>query len=233
MEIIPVIDMKGGQVVHARAGRRDDYQPIQTPLSSSSTPHDVVTGFLCLFPFRRLYVADLDGIEGRGNHDVTLAFLARDNPGLDLWVDNGIGDKAAASAWLDRDLGCLVLGSESQAETGLVRALRDHPRAVLSLDFRGDAFLGPSEILQNSDLWPEQVIVMTLARVGAGQGPDLHRLGDIQRRASGRLVYAAGGVRNAADLRVLAEMGLAGALVATALHGGAITSSELASLARP
>lgn len=233
MEVIPVIDLKRGEVVHARAGRRDDYRPIKTPLSPSSSPREVVAGLMRLFPFRRLYVADLDAIERCGNHDAALALLARENPGLDLWVDNGIGDEATAAAWLDRDLGRLVIGSESQTETALLRALRDHPRVALSLDFRGDAFLGRSEILRNSDLWPQRVIVMTLTRVGAGQGPDPHRLADIQRRASGRLVYAAGGVRHTADLRALAAMGIAGALIATALHAGAITSSDLESLARP
>ena len=233
MEIIPVIDLKGGEVVRARAGRRDDYRPIETPLSPSSTPREVVAGLLRLFSFHHLYVADLDAIERRGDHDAALAFLAAEHPGLDFWVDNGIHDEATAAAWLDRDLGRLVIGSESQTGTGLVRALRYHPRAALSLDFRGDTFVGPSEILENADIWPERVIVMTLARVGAGQGPDLHRLADIQRRAPRRLVYAAGGVRNIADLRALAQMGIAGALVATALHAGAITSSEFESLARP
>jgi len=233
MEIIPVIDMKGGEVVHARAGKRDDYRPIETPLSPSSTPRDVVAGLLRRFPFRHLYVADLDAIERRGNHDAALAFLAVEQTDLDLWVDNGIHDGATAAAWLDRDLGRLVIGSESQTETGLLRALRYHPRAALSLDFRGDTFVGPSEILENADIWPERVIVMTLARVGAGQGPDLHRLADIQRRAPRRLVYAAGGVRTIVDLRALAEMGIAGALVATALHAGTITSADLQSLARP
>jgi phosphoribosylformimino-5-aminoimidazole carboxamide ribotide isomerase len=233
MEIIPVIDMKGGQVVHAQAGRRDDYRPIQTPLSPSSAPQDVVAGLLRLFRFRCLYIADLDAIEWRGNHDTALARLAREHPDLDLWVDNGIGDEATAVAWLDRDLGRLVIGSESQNETDLLRTLRGHPRVALSLDFRGDAFVGPMEILQNSEIWPERVIVMTLARVGAGQGPDLQRLADIRGRASGQLVYAAGGVRNIADLRALAEMGVAGALVATALHAGAITTADLESLARP
>ena len=33
MEVIPVIDIKGGAVVRARMGRREQYRPIQTPLS--------------------------------------------------------------------------------------------------------------------------------------------------------------------------------------------------------
>jgi uncharacterized protein related to proFAR isomerase len=37
MEIIPVIDLKGGLVVRARMGQRDRYRPIETPLSPTST----------------------------------------------------------------------------------------------------------------------------------------------------------------------------------------------------
>ncbi len=67
-------------------------------------------------------------------------------------------------------------------------------------------------------LWPQRVIVMTLARVGSGAGPDLARLAAIQSIASGREIYAAGGVRDAADLWALKEAGVSGALIATALH---------------
>ena len=65
MDVIPVIDIKNGQVVHAQGGRRDSYRPIRTPLSPTSAPADVAAGLLRLAPFRNLYIADLDAIEGR------------------------------------------------------------------------------------------------------------------------------------------------------------------------
>ena len=76
-------------------------------------------------------------------------------------------------------------------------------------------------------LWPQRVIVMTLARVGSGAGPDLRRLATIQSIASGREIYAAGGVRNADDLWALKEVGVSGALIATALHERQIVRSDL------
>jgi phosphoribosylformimino-5-aminoimidazole carboxamide ribotide isomerase len=232
MEIIPVIDLKSGQVVHARAGERHSYRPVQTPLSDSSAPEAVLAGVLGVFPFRRLYIADLDAILGEGTHDAVLPALASRYPQLEFWVDNGVADHAGATAWLGLGLGKLVIGSESQTGTELVAALRRDPRTVLSLDFRADTFLGPPELLNTPALWPERLIVMSLARVGAGQGPDFDRLASIVRRASGRRVYAAGGVRNAADLRTLRETGCAGALVASALHGGQITKTDIAESAR-
>ena len=100
-------------------------------------------------------------------------------------------------------------------------------RVILSLDFRGPAFQGPPEILDDPSAWPARVIAMTLARVGSGAGPDVERLAGVRRMAPGRRVYAAGGVRDAADLAALAHAGIAGALVATALHDGRLGRAEI------
>ncbi|MGA9866281.1 MAG: HisA/HisF-related TIM barrel protein [Acetobacteraceae bacterium] len=233
MDIIPVIDLLGGVVVHARQGQRETYRPIRTPLSTTSEPADVAAGLLRLFPFRHLYVADLDAIEGRGANDTSLAALSAAAPGLDVWVDGGIADTETAGTQLAHGARTLVIGSESQRDTQTLRALRDHPAIVLSLDFRGEAFQGPAELLDDAALWPRRVIVMTLARVGAQAGPDLARVAAIASRAPGRFIYAAGGVRDADDLRALAATGAAGVLVATALHSGALSPSDLNGIGRP
>jgi phosphoribosylformimino-5-aminoimidazole carboxamide ribotide isomerase len=226
MELIPVIDLKGGAVVHARGGARGDYAPIATPLAQGSAPADVLTGLARAVPFRSVYVADLDAIERRGSHAAALADLAAGFPLFRFWVDPGL-DAADALAWLGAEQHVLVLGSESQRAAAALRDVRGHDRCVLSLDFRGDTFIGPHDILEDASLWPARVIVMTLARVGGGGGPDVQRLAEVVARAEGRAVYAAGGVRDARDLRTLAEIGVAGALVATALHSGAITARSL------
>jgi phosphoribosylformimino-5-aminoimidazole carboxamide ribotide isomerase len=57
MQIIPVIDVKNGIVVHARGGDRAKYQPLASPLAESAAPVDAVAGLLGLFPFDTLYVA--------------------------------------------------------------------------------------------------------------------------------------------------------------------------------
>ena len=228
MDIIPVLDLKSGQAVHARMGQRDQYRALETPLCRGSTAGDVVDGLMRLAAFPELYVADLDAIEGRGDHAVALRAMAAARPALQVWVDCGVADAAAARSWLDSNPGTLVLGSESLDGTAALHALCREPRIVLSLDFRGDGFVGPQGLLDEVAIWPERVVVMTLARVGAAQGPDLARVAAIAARARGRAVYAAGGVRDVADLEALAGAGAAGALVATALHGGAITREDIA-----
>ncbi|HEY5207250.1 MAG TPA: HisA/HisF-related TIM barrel protein [Roseiarcus sp.] len=45
--------------------------------------------------------------------------------------------------------------------------------------------------------------------------------------AGGREIYAAGGVRNAADLAALKGAGVRGALIATALHERQIVAADL------
>ncbi len=230
MEVIPVLDLKGGVVVHARMGMRSEYRPIDTPLSPSSRPIDVARGLLSIHPFTSFYIADLDAIERRGDNDAALLELKKAFPNLVFWVDNGVADRGGAMRWLDAGIGCLVIGSETQSNGELIRHVRHDERVVLSLDFRGDAFMGPAALLGDADAWPANVIVMTLARVGSAAGPDMARLAAIKAKGPGKRVYAAGGVRGAHDLVALAEAGISGALVATCLHNGALTGAQIARL---
>jgi len=233
MDVIPVIDIKNAQVVHAQGGRRDSYHPIQTPLSPTSEPADVAAGLLRLAPFRQLYIADLDAIEGRTPNEPAIDAIAQAVPGVELWVDNGIADTSAARAWLDRCVHCLVIGSESQRDLETIKSLRSDPRVLLSLDFRGDVFQGPVALHSDPSSWPARVIVMTLARVGAAAGPDTDRVASIVAQAKSRGIFGAGGVRHNADIESLEAAGAAGVLVATALHTGALASAELKKFARP
>jgi len=225
-EVIPVIDLRGGAVVRAVMGRRDLYRPIETPLAASSDPVAVAAGLMGLHPFGKLYVADLDAIEATGNNGEAIAALARAYPHLEIWVDNAAASPQAVRRWVDAGWGALVIGSESQASDALLRQFQHEPRIVLSLDFRGDAFQGPAGLLEPS-AWPPRVVAMTLARVGGGAGPDFDRLAALRRQAPGQALYAAGGVRGRGDLSRLAGMGLAGVLVASALHDGRLAAADL------
>lgn len=217
----------GGEVVRARMGDRASYRPLQSPLSPTSDPIAVVHGLLAVHPFPTLYVADLDAIQRNGDNFPALRRIRAEFPALQMWVDNGAADAAAIEALISADLGAPVIGSESQRDSKLIAQQQGSPRIVLSLDFRGDAFQGPQEILAEPALWPQRVIVMTLARVGSGAGPDLKRLAAIRSIAGGREIYAAGGVRDAADLSALKAAGAAGALVASALHEQRVVGADL------
>ncbi|MCJ2127198.1 HisA/HisF-related TIM barrel protein [Methylobacterium sp. J-077] len=221
--VIPVLDLRGGRVVRARRGERSSYASIETPLAKGSGPAAVARGLLDAWPAETLYVADLDAImDGAGPNLAAMEAIARACPGINLWVDAGFAEQDGVVAFLATGLGRPVIGSESQTDAGLVAGLG--ARAVLSLDTRGAERLGPAALHDHPSLWPPDVIAMTLARVGAGTGPDLEALRAL--RAPGRRVYAAGGVRGPDDLRALREAGIAGALVASALHDGTLRRAE-------
>ena len=229
MEVIPVIDLKGGLVVHARMGRRELYRPIRTPLARTSLPVDVVGGIISIYPFETVYIADLDAIEGSGNNRATIVDLKEAFPQVRFWVDSGIADRKTAARWLPLGID-LVLGSETQTDISTVSHFSGDSRFVLSLDFREGAFQGPSTLLMHADRWPARVIVMTLDRVGSQSGPDLERLRAVKAAAKDRAIYAAGGVRGADDLQSLMNAGITGALVASALHNGQITAADIHAL---
>lgn len=233
MEVIPVIDVRRGEVVRAVRGDRANYRPISSPLTTSSGLTDVAQGLKTLFPFKKIYVADIDGIEGHGRNVHLVPTLSGVFPEAELWIDAGTGSRGAARALLAAPVTTLVIGSETLESVGVLKDLiAEAPgRTVLSLDFRGDEFMGPPALLNAPELWPNRVIVMMLGLVGSGEGPDLGRLRDIVRRGQGRRVYASGGMRHRVDLEAARAAGAAGALVATAIHDQKITAGDLSEIA--
>jgi phosphoribosylformimino-5-aminoimidazole carboxamide ribotide isomerase len=234
LAIIPVLDLKQGEVVRARAGQRAAYRPIITPLATGSAPPAVLEGLLRLAAFTDLYCADLDAIAGEGSHRAAIEALAEKRPALRIWVDGGFrtaaeAQRAAAAQTLP------VLGSETLAGAGELDAacaLLGPDGFVLSLDYRGGGFMGAAEIEHAVALWPDRVVLMTLDRVGMDRGPDLAGLEALIRRAGGRAIFAAGGVRDESDLHALERAGVAGVLVASALHDGRLSASALARFVR-
>lgn len=227
MELIPVIDLMGGAVVHARRGERHSYRPIVTPLCEGAQPMDVARALLELAPFGTLYIADLDAIAGKAGHDDVISRLKGRFPDLDIWVDAGEADDVALTRRRAAELARPVAGTETMKSFEMGQVALGSGPAVLSLDYGPEGARGPAEFHHQAELWPEAVIVMTLLRVGAGDGPDYDRLSDILARAGERRVYAAGGVRNADDLQRLADLGVAGVLLASALHDGRLSREDL------
>ena len=232
MILIPAIDLAQGRVVHARRGRRDDYQPVRSKLCRSCEPTDVIAGLLRLYTFSTLYIADLDAIRGLGDHKTVLEKLRDRFPDLDIWIDPGINTRTRYHQWQQLALGSIVLGSETLANTGLLQnILATDADTVLSLDFNGDRLLGPPGLLEKPEHWPTRVIVMCLDRVGSDEGPDTKRMQQLRHKSPGSDLFAAGGVRNFDDLLHLQQLGVAGALLASALHDGRIGPAQIAALA--
>jgi phosphoribosylformimino-5-aminoimidazole carboxamide ribotide isomerase len=156
LEIIPVIDLKNSAVVRANRGNRHLYAPIETKLAATSEPADVVRGLLSLHPFKKMYIADLDAIEGRSDHSSCITSLETQFPQVRFWLDAGIDSEERARTWLAAHRGDLVLGSESLSDARLVGQLRACERVLLSLDFRGEAQQGPACLFNDEALWPRR-----------------------------------------------------------------------------
>jgi len=233
VEIIPVIDLMGGIVVHARRGERHNYQPLSSPLCNGCQPVDVVAGYLAVHPFSTVYVADLDAITGKGDSGSIVAQLRQRFTEMNFWVDNGLADGSALRKWLQQGLGDLVIGSEAQGDTSLIAEATSSgsaDRVLLSLDFKDGTFLGPAPLREQPSLWPERIIAMTLSRVGSDAGPDFGLLEQLRLQAPAKKLFAAGGVRGGEDLVELNRRGISGVLVASALHSGRIGKREIAAV---
>ncbi|MEJ2454800.1 MAG: HisA/HisF-related TIM barrel protein [Candidatus Thiodiazotropha sp.] len=223
MKLIPVIDVMHGHVVTAKRGERQTYAPSNTPLCRSSRPGEVIAALLALHPFDTLYIADLDAILSQGSNSDLIRRLAHEHPDVTFWVDDGLMEPDAVSEFARP-----VIGTESLVNSEqLAHLLASLPSPVLSLDYLGERFLGPVGLDLRPDRWPEDVIAMTLSRVGANSGPDLTRLQSLSARRTDLRLYAAGGIRNPQDLERLGSIGAAGALLSTALHQGTIDSMAL------
>ena len=233
LHVIPVIDLKRGAVVRAVGGDRANYQPVDTPLAPGShDPVDVVAGLTTFYAgFDRFYVADLDGIEGRGRDLKTVPRLSETFPHLRFLVDDGSATATDVAGFVNCPRVSPVIGSETLGSLANLADIADRLRGAfaLSLDWRGDQRLGPEALFENASCWPDTLIVMSLDRVGRREGPDLDRLKSVKGISGNRKVLAAGGVRDLDDLRMLRRMGC-GALIASCLHNGTLSSGELAAL---
>jgi phosphoribosylformimino-5-aminoimidazole carboxamide ribotide isomerase len=229
MQLIPVIDLKDGVVVHAKLGLRSHYLPLQSPLCLCSAIDAVLAAFLTLYPFQIFYVADLNAIMGQGNNEALLKRLLADYPQLTFWIDSGY--QAQPNALLARSNYQAVLGSESYRDDTLPALALFEKQFILSLDFAGHQPLGAARLFTDSQLWPDKLIVMTLARVGSNLGVDKEKLLDYQQQAPDKTWIASGGIRHKEDVIALQDSGIHFALCASALHSGAIRAVDVAAFA--
>src|SRR5215813_2540395 len=105
MQVIGVIDLRGGQAVHARAGRRELYQPVRSVAGATVQPGDAVAlarTYVEGLGINELYVADLDALGGQPPQDTLSAAIAA--IGAPLLLDIGVTS-------IDRARHALALGA--------------------------------------------------------------------------------------------------------------------------
>jgi phosphoribosylformimino-5-aminoimidazole carboxamide ribotide isomerase len=235
MLVIPVLDLKGGEAVHAVRGERVAYKPVKGILGDGTDAFALAVAYRDQLGSDRLYVADLDAIAGLLGHKTLLRSLA--DSGLDLWVDAGVSTEEQAQVLIDLGVEKVIVGSETLQSSAQLAGMADHipiESIVLSVDLKDGVLRAPPEFPTPADLLQfaaalhiDSFILLDLARVGAAAGPPLDLLVSLHQRFPTLALYAGGGVRDRADLAALKQAGAAGALVATAFHRGILGKADL------
>ena len=228
MLVIPVIDLQHGQLVQARQGLRDAYQPLQSILGRIASLQEAISAYRQLYPFTTFYIADLDAITGVGDHFSIVETAANCYANYQFWLDAGIASLAQTAPIYQTDNVTPIIGTEQAFTlTEYQQLIARYPDALLSLDINETGPIQNNELFQRSDLWPNRVILMLLHRVGSNQGIDtklMQRLPDLQQ---GQTWFLAGGIRNKDDIIECGRMGIDAVLLASSLHNGQVRSTDI------
>lgn len=236
MRLLPVLDLRRGLVVHARGGRRKNYQPLSSCWSAQAHyPNQLAQALHSKLGCTSLYVADLDALEGRPDQHDLIASLVQS--GLKLWLDAGIPSAEQVCQWLACGVERVIVASETLPSLTVLAEIAqcfDHRRIIVSLDFIEGRFRIPFEIglhdlvVCGSSLGLLNYILLDTAHVGGNDGPwGLKLCLELKRRYPSLFLITGGGVRHREDLDLLAQADVDVVLVATALHEGRLKSDDL------
>lgn len=249
MIVVPVMDLRHGACVHAKAGERAAYRPLESILTPrAADPLALAAAYHTRIGAGRIYVADLDAILDDNPAWSVIRALTKIGP--TIWADGGVRSPARAVAMFEAGVETIVLGLETLTGPGALREIvrgsclpRD--RFLLSLDlFDGRPMLAPNHdwpagatletvVAAAAELGLDRFLILDLARVGVGVGVGGREWVDrIAAMVPGGEIWLGGGVRGAGDLDELSRLPVAGVLVGSAMHDGRIGRSEMVALAR-
>ncbi len=238
--LIFVMDLLDGVVVHAKKGERDKYEPIHlfSSIVSSSDPARVIEEIKPV----EVYIADLNRLMGTGSNKGIIKEIRNRNRNRKtrITVEYGIKKmddlKEAVEAGIADSI---ILGTETATMELIDEASKNDifndVRVSVSVDLFNKEVqtsdkrmkIDPLLLIKELNEYPVgDVIVLELDRVGTKSGIDF----DFFARAvecSERDILCGGGVRNCEDVHKMEEIGVKGALVATAVHDSAIPVSLL------
>jgi phosphoribosylformimino-5-aminoimidazole carboxamide ribotide isomerase len=222
LEVIPVIDLRGGFVVAARGDLpRDRYPLLRSALCPDAAPQTLLERLESSSAIRTVYIADLDALSQHPPQYALITELARAHPDLRFWVDAGFSDVDSLAALPLLHNLAPVIGSETWCDTAPDSALL--ARCVPSFDYRDATPAGAGRMTLVDDHPPDMhAIVMCLNRIGQPDGPDFTRLAEARSHHPRVGWFLAGGIRHQADLQKAQACGARGVLVASAIHRGDI-----------
>jgi len=252
MRLIPVLDLRDGRAVHARGGDRAQYAPLVSRAAPSAPPGDAVAvaAAYAALGARRIYVADLDAIDGREPQDALVRACSRaasEHGDARIWIDAGITAATDVARWVVvPGVERIIVGLESiatiDAVPEIVRVAQPMP-ILFSLDLRNGVpltrdgtvrGLAPIVLAQTAArAGAVGVVLLDLARVGSGAGVDEMLAGRVADAIAPTELVVGGGIPDLGAVGRLAALGVHGVLVGSALHDGRIDARALAAPAAP
>jgi len=242
--VIPVLDLRGGRAVLARGGRREAYAPVRSRLldgGAEGNPLALGRAYRDMLDCDEWYVADLDALAGSAvQHALVTALVGL---GGRVLVDAAISCPERARELVADGAARVVVGLETlpsfDALAAVARAVGPE-RLIFSLDLREGAPLAqtsfpgtPLDVARAAvTAGAGAIIVLDLARIGGGRGVDVVLVEALRRAFPHVELLAGGGIGTPRDLERLADAGLDGALIASALHDGRIKREDVAAVRR-
>jgi phosphoribosylformimino-5-aminoimidazole carboxamide ribotide isomerase len=231
-ELLPAIDLRGGRVVRLRQG------DFERETAFSDDPPAVASRFANAGA-RWLHVVDLDGARSGApaQLDVIRRIVGVVGPAVRVEASGGVRTLDGIVRALETGAARVALGTIAVEEPTLVAAAaRRHgsERLAVAVDVRDGRAVGrawqdatpgvdPAELIRTlADAGVATFEVTAIVRDGLGGGPDVALLGSLVGLGVGRVI-ASGGIRSAHDIRRVAELGCAGAIVGRALYDGTLS----------
>jgi len=234
IEIIPAIDIIGGQCVRLEQG---DYGRQKT---YSADVLEVARGYEAI-GVRRLHMVDLDG--ARESFPQNLATLEKVSTGtkLDIQYGGGIKSSGALEAVFAAGAKRAICGSVAVTAPEKFRAWLGEfgpERMILGADIK-DGKVATHGWLESSEVTVEQlidifaadglsrVICTDISKDGMLQGPAFDLYDRLQRRYPAIEITVSGGIGSFADIVRLERMNLRSVIVGKAIYEGKITLTEI------
>lgn len=220
MDVVPVIDIKGGVAVAGKQGKRETYLPLKSIYADTSDPIKIAEAL----PFEKLYVADLDGIT-HGTPDYPLLW--------ELSLRKKIMVDAGVSSFKDvtmlAPLCCdIILGTETIRNVRVVEKSVDiyGDSILVSLDIKDDKVISrflpssPFEAVRVLEgIGVERVILLDISSVGTLKGCKYEMIEPLVKNFHSMEFFVGGGIKPE-DLGKMEKIGVKAVLMGTALHSG-------------
>jgi phosphoribosylformimino-5-aminoimidazole carboxamide ribotide isomerase len=213
-----------GIAVSGKSGQRDTYKPLRTVYSGTPDPVDIAIS-LKREGFKRIYVADLDAIEGRSSN---LEIVRKINHVLPVMLDWGVKDIESFAFALDF-ADKIIIATEtltSWADLGEIFHKFPKQRMMVSIDVKDGQILSRDPSLtfggvrsKLEKLKLEEIILLDISGVGTLSGFNLDLLNNF--RGMEDTLILGGGI-TPEEVKNLNDRGVNKFLMGTALHSGKV-----------